>query len=402
MSHNNRLFIITAAAVIIIFSVVLAALIISLENRQFTPIDEGWRVGYPTSAVRAEVQELLRQEEVMIEGELRSYPVYRVQVLEGDLQGKIFEVDYGKYQYRVENVTPAVGDQILIDIFDRPDGVRVIHFIDFIRTPYLLAVLAVFVVLNIAVSGWKGFRGLIGLGFSFVIIIVFILPEILDGKDPLIVTVLGSFVLLTVTQYLIYGWTLKTHTAVLSILVTLIITITLANFFTNLTRLTGLANTEVLILIQQTGKAINPQGLVLASILIGTLGILDDLIITQASVVFELKDTDPNLSLPAIIRRSMRIGQDHVAATVNTLFLAYAGAALPMLLMFTLSQGNFSELVNLEFVAEEVIRTLVGSMGLILAAPISTAIASLVAHNQHRFGKLRPYLGPANQVCDHH
>jgi uncharacterized membrane protein len=189
---------------------------------------------------------------------------------------------------------------------------------------------------------------------------------------------------------------LKTHSAVLGVLISLVITGLLAHFFVNLTRLTGFGSEEALFLVQQADAQINVRGLVLGGMLIGALGVLDDLVTTQASAVFELHAASPSLPLADLFRSAMRIGQDHVAATVNTLVLAYAGAALPMLLLFSLSGQQYGYLINLEFVTEEIVRTLVGSLGLILAVPITTSLASLVAVHHHRLGSASRFLGPAN------
>ena len=194
----------------------------------------------------------------------------------------------------------------------------------------------------------------------------------------------GGFLLITATLYLIYGIELKTHAAVLGMLFTLIFAGLMIGFFINLSRLTGFGNEEALYIMQQTDIHIDLRGLVLAGMLIGALGALDDLVITQASVVFQLFATDPSQNFRNLYRNAMKVGEDHVSAMINTLFMAYAGAALPTLVLFSLSQETFTNLVNLEFVAEEVVRMLAGSLGLIAAAPIATAIASLMAVNRDR------------------
>jgi uncharacterized membrane protein len=154
-------------------------------------------------------------------------------------------------------------------------------------------------------------------------------------------------------------------------------------------------------LIQMSSAEINLRGLLLGGMIIGALGVLDDLMITQASAVFELHSANPNLPAGGLFRGAMRIGQDHVAATVNTLVLAYAGASLPMLLMFSLSGEQFATLINIEYIAEEVVRTLVGSLGLISAVPVTTGLASLMVRNYERMGRLRPLLGPEGSGHTH-
>jgi uncharacterized membrane protein len=200
--------------------------------------------------------------------------------------------------------------------------------------------------------------------------------------------------LLGVTLYLTYGWNLKTHSAVLAMFLALILTGTLAYFFVVFTRLTGAGEEDALFLIQMLDSKIDLRGLLLGGMIIGALGVLDDLVTTQASAVFELHHAQPDLGFKGLYNAAMRIGQDHVAATVNTLVLAYAGASLPMLLMFSLGRGDYSYLVNFSFVAEEVVRTLVGSLGLIAAVPLTTVIAAGLALNRERLGKWEQFLGP--------
>jgi uncharacterized membrane protein len=232
---------------------------------------------------------------------------------------------------------------------------------------------------------------------SLFIITGFIIPQILNGKDPVIISVIGSFCILAITLYVTYGWTLKTHSAVVGTLIALILTGIMARFFVNLTSLTGFGSEDALFLIQQSDFKINLRGLVLGGILIGALGVLDDLVITQASAVFEIYATDTTQNFNRLFRSAMRIGQDHVAATVNTLVLAYAGAALPTLLLFSLTGEQYKFLFNLEFVTEEIVRTLVGSIGLIAAVPMTTALSSLFATKHTQLHKL----GPMNTGDNH-
>jgi uncharacterized membrane protein len=232
------------------------------------------------------------------------------------------------------------------------------------------------------------------MAFSLMVIIGYIIPHILSGGDPLLVSVTGSVILLGVTLYLTYGWNLKTHAAVLSMVIVLLLTGTLAGLFVVITRLTGSGDENALFLLQMLNTQINLRGLLLGGMIIGALGVLDDLVTTQASAVFELHHANAALGFRQLFQSAMRIGQDHVAATVNTLVLAYAGASLPMLLMFSLARGNYGNLVNFEFIAEEIVRTLVGSLGLIAAVPLTTAIAILFALRADSPGKWRQFLGP--------
>jgi uncharacterized membrane protein len=173
----------------------------------------------------------------------------------------------------------------------------------------------------------------------------------------------------------------------------LLLTGLLSLLFVTLTRLTGYGDENALYLIQMSTFQIDPRGLLLGGMIIGALGVLDDLVTSQSAAVVELHDANPSLGFRRTYQKAMRIGQDHVAATVNTLVLAYTGASLPLLLVFTLGNGNYSYLFNSEFLAEEIVRTLVGSVGLIAAVPISTLIAGAFILFQDRLGGLGALLG---------
>jgi uncharacterized membrane protein len=326
---------------------------------------------------------------------IQRYQIARVELLEGEYRGIVMEMDYGRRQVLSSEVYLEQGDSILVTIGARPDGVLTVYFVDFVRATPLLWLAAIFALAILLISRWKGFRSLLSMAFSLTVIIGYIIPRILSGEDPLRVSIVGSIILLGVTLYLTYGWNLKTHAAVASMVLVLLITGTLAAIFVTFTRLTGSGDENALFLLQMLNTQINLRGLLLGGMIIGALGVLDDLVTTQASAVFELHHANPSLGFAALFRSAMRIGQDHVAATVNTLVLAYAGASLPMLLMFTLGQGELGYLVNFEFVAEEIVRTLVGSLGLVSAVPLSTAIASLFALRADSLGRWEQVLGPA-------
>jgi uncharacterized membrane protein len=254
----------------------------------------------------------------------------------------------------------------------------------------------------LVISGWKGLRALLSMVFSLAVIIGYIIPHILAGEDPLTVSIIGSAILLGVTLYLTYGWNLKTHAAVLSMVAVLLLTGGLSILFVVITRLNGTGDENTMFLMQSLQTPLNMRGLLLGGMIIGALGVLDDLVTTQAAAVFELQHANPNFGFLGLYRSAMRIGQDHVAATVNTLVLAYAGASLPMLLMFSLARGDYAYLVNFAVVAEEVVRTLVGSLGLVAAVPLTTAVAIGFALYADRLGGLRQFLGPEGAEGGHH
>lgn len=377
---------------LVILAVVMAIILLPF----FKPMDlpKATMSAFGSDTVRAQVEEIIEDGEIDLGGVTQRYQVARIEILEGEYRGLVKELDYGKRQILSNAEYLKENDKIIVTLGTRPDGGLVAYFVDFVRTSSLLWLFAIFAGAILAISSWKGFRALLSMAFSLMVIIGFIIPRILSGADPLQVSILGSCILLGVTLYLTYGWTLKTHAAVISMILVLLITGMLAGVSVAFSRLTGSGDENTLFLVQMLNAQINLRGLLLGGMIIGALGVLDDLVTTQASAVFELHHANSSLDFQRLYRSAMRIGQDHVAATVNTLVLAYAGASLPMLLLFTLGQGDLGYLVNFEFVAEEIVRTLVGSLGLISAVPITTAVAILFALRADSLGKWEQVLGP--------
>lgn len=393
MTRKTFMIIIRLIALVILIIVLAPNLI-----RYFSqPAREYTMIGYSTDTARASVDTIIEEGTIILGDVTQNYQILHVTVTKGSFTGESYVIDYGSRQIRSDMIPIGVGDEIMITISSLPDGSVSAYFTDFYRGRSLLLLVATFVVFSIIVSGWKGVRSLFGIGLSLIVIVVIILPGIQQGKDPLLTSILGSFFFVSYSLYIIYGWNVKTHAAVIGSLIALTITGILASFFVAQTRLTGYGNENMFYISQMTENTLNVRNLLLAGILIGTLGVLDDLVISQASAVFELYRNKPDLNLRGLYRSAMNIGKDHVAATVNTLVLAYAGAALPMLLLFSLGNVDFILAINLEFIAEEIVRTLVGSLGLFAAVPITTGLASLIAIKYRDLGNLRTYLGPLNE-----
>ncbi len=397
MNRGNLIFTLAALAVT---ALTIYAIVLFLGRGPAA--EDAFSVGYAAGTVRAEVVEII-DEGVTVMGEIEQpYRILRIRILEGLFRGMEAEIDYGQRQLRPGGIMPAAGETILVTAGTGPDGRMSVYFSDYLRTGPLLALFGAFVLASIGISGWKGVRSLVGLAASMGVILGYILPQILAGRDPVLVSISGAFFLLAFTLYITYGWTLKTHAAVMGTLIALILTGFLASYFMDLARLSGFGSEDALFLSQLSNGQVNLRGLLLGGMLIGALGVLDDLVITQASVVFELQHAaghgGETLPFWDLFRRGMRVGRDHVAATVNTLVLAYAGASLPMLLLFSISSGEFANLVNLEYVTEEIVRTLVGSLGLIAAVPLSTGLAAWLVLNRER---TPVWLGPAGEGHAH-
>lgn len=272
-------------------------------------------------------------------------------------------------------------------VFESGDKVVVVYMPDqntfyiseYQRFNQLLYLFILFIVVSLLITGTQGIGALIGMGLSFLVIFKVVLPLILAGNPPLLVAIFGAALIIPLTFYPSHGISKKTNIAVVSTLVTLVIAGLLATVFADYAHLTGLASEESIYLKSETFQNIDFRGLVLAGILISILGILDDITISQASIVQQLKLAKKNIQFSELFSRAMAVGRDHIASLVNTLILVYAGASLPLLLLFMDHENNFKSIINLEFIAQDVLSTLVGSIALILAVPITTLLAAFVS-----------------------
>ncbi|UNO40909.1 YibE/F family protein [Streptomyces sp. MST-110588] len=245
------------------------------------------------------------------------------------------------------------------------------------RTPPMWVLASIFAGAVVVVGRLRGVLALVALVTGFGVLTLFILPAILQGSDPLAVAVVGGSAIMLIALYMCHGLTARTSVAVLGTLASLLLIGLLGSWFIDWAHLTG--NTD-----DQTGLVhglypdIEVRGLLLAGIIIGSLGVLDDVTVTQTAAVWELKEADPSASRRTLYRSAMRIGRDHIASVVNTLVLAYAGAALPLLLLFSIAHSSVGTVATSEVVAEEIVRTLVGSVGLVASVPLTTLLAALV------------------------
>ncbi|HEX2054256.1 MAG TPA: YibE/F family protein [Actinomycetota bacterium] len=269
------------------------------------------------------------------------------------------------------------GSRIVVSRTETEPGTFVYDFADIQRHGPMTVLALIFAAVVIALGRLRGVAALVGIGVSLAILIQFVLPAILAGENPLAVAIVGSAGVMFVALYMSHGVNVRTTSAVLGTLASLVITALLALIFVEASRLTGFASEEATF-IRVASATINLQGILLGGIIIGSLGVLDDVTVTQASAVWELHLANPAMRSAELYRAAIRIGRDHIASTVNTLVLAYAGAALPLLILFTIAESRLGDVLTGEVVAEEVIRTLVGSIGLVASVPITTGLAVLV------------------------
>ncbi|MFE6589620.1 YibE/F family protein [Streptomyces sp. NPDC057781] len=256
-----------------------------------------------------------------------------------------------------------------------------------------LALLAgIFALAVVIVGRLRGLMALISLAISFLLLNFFILPAILQGSNPLAVAVVGASAIMLIALYLCHGLSARTSVAVLGTLISLLLIGVLGSLFIDWAALTGNTDDNTG-LIHGLYPTIDMSGLLLAGVIIGSLGVLDDVTVTQTSAVWELHEANPTMGWRGLYRAGIRIGRDHIASVVNTLVLAYAGAALPLLLLFSIAQSGVGTVANSELVAEEIVRTLVGSIGLVASVPVTTALAALVVSAD------RPAGAPAAQAA---
>ncbi|MEU6002168.1 MULTISPECIES: YibE/F family protein [unclassified Streptomyces] len=247
-----------------------------------------------------------------------------------------------------------------------------------VNRKFPMALLAgIFALAVVVVGRLRGVMALVALALSFLVLTFFILPAILQGSNPLVVAVIGASAIMLIALYLCHGLTARTSVAVLGTLISLLLIGLLGSLFIGWASLTGNTDDNTG-LIHGLYPDIDMSGLLLAGVIIGSLGVLDDVTVTQTSAVWELHQANPTMGWRGLYGAAIRIGRDHIASVVNTLVLAYAGAALPLLLLFSIAQSSVGTVANSELVAEEIVRTLVGSIGLVASVPVTTALAALV------------------------
>ena len=288
--------------------------------------------------------------------------------------GRVVSMEFG-----VGPTTPGFseGDRVVMDYQPGADPDFQYRFYDRQRRPVLLVVTLLFVIVVVALGRLRGLAALIGLAASVVVLMQFIVPSIIDGRSPVMVAMVGASAIAYLALYAAHGFTRMTTVALLGTLAALGMTVVLSWVALAAAQLSGFAAEEAFILT--LAGEIDIGGLVLAGVVLGSMGAIDDVTVTQASAVWELKAAAPSLGWRELFVRSLRVGRDHIASMVNTLLLAYAGASMPLLLFFVLSNQSLGTVLNTEVVATEVLRTLLGSIGLVAAVPATTWLASVTA-----------------------
>ena len=295
-----------------------------------------------------------------------------VVVLEGEQEGAVLALDLpaeGYPEFRVGDVVELLPAEV--------PGQGTTWFVTDLRRLGALGWLAAALVGGVLLVGrWRGLRALVGLGLSLAVVVGFMLPAILAGSAPPLVALVGGTSILLVTLSLSHGLGPMSTAAAVGTLGALILTVVIALVAIDGARLTGLPDEDAVLARFALGE-LDLRGLVLAGLIVAALGVLDDVTVAQASTVFTLYEADPQQTFGQLVARGMRVGRDHIASVINTLFLAYAGASLGLLVLFSTSGLPAAELVNSELVATELVKTIVGSLGLLSAVPLTTVIAAV-------------------------
>jgi uncharacterized membrane protein len=286
----------------------------------------------------------------------------------------------------------VVGDEVIVNISTDPDA-GFISVNDRYRVPTLALLLGLFSAAVILVGGWRGVRSLISLALTLAVIVKLVVPMILAGWDPAWVAIVAASAVTVATFLLTEGARRQTVAAALGTAVSLTLVAVLASVFDALARFSPLRGSEAAgFLVSIGGTELDLGGLILAAVIFGALGVLDDVTITQASTVQELWESDPAVGPWTLVRRAMNVGRSHIAATVNTLVLAYVGASLPLIVLFAAGRQDPVLIVSGEVVAVEVVRALVGSIGIVAAVPVTTMVAVAL------IGRRLPFIGEGSGV----
>jgi uncharacterized membrane protein len=347
-----------------------------------------WPDGEPTRAEQAAAEALppgttypdgrvasLEQFECGVEGRPQMCASAVVEILDGDGAGDFvqLELDAVVVANGVEE-----GDTVVLTRDAAVEGGAAYAFYDFARDTPMIALAIGFAVVVGLVARLRGLASLVGLAFAFFVLLQFVLPGLLSDHSPALVSLVGSAAIMFVVLYLAHGFSARTTTALVGTLFGLSLVAILGSISVATARLTGLTSEETTTL-NNFDPTLNFSGLVLAGIVVAGLGVLNDVTITQASAIWQLHEVDPSMTWRELYTRGMSVGRDHIASTVYTIVFAYSGAALPLLLLFELYDQPFWVVLTSSALAEEVIRTLVGAIALVLAVPVTTAAGAFFA-----------------------
>lgn len=340
------------------------------QQVQNTPVKQEFSTG--------NVEKILQEGQKQIDGTILPFQKLQIHILDGSDKGKTIITTYGEDTSITLSQEVAVGDTLILEKSpNAPNGKTGYVVYDKDRLTSIFLAIFVFFALACLIAGWKGLGSILGLIISLSIILFYMVPQILAGTNPLGVSIIASLAILLLTTYLAHGVSKQTTVALFSTFISLMLTVWLSSFFVHSSHLTGLNDETATLLFGPTSR-INMQGLLLAGIIIGTLGALNDITTTQAATIFSLAKQDTTVRFKKLFLTGFAIGREHIVSMINTLVLAYTGAALALFLFLVLNPQKipYWVIINNEDLSDEIIRTIAGSIGLILVVPIVTLLAA--------------------------
>ncbi len=340
---------------------------------------------------RARVEKILEQGEQKINNIATPFQRVEVVILDGSLRGRKVTIDHGSVFTIDKQRFVSKGQIVVIAFTTGQQNTRLFQIIDTYRLNTLMPFIGIFVLAVILLSGWRGVGSILGMIISLGVISFFIVPKILQGADPLMISITGCFLIMISTIYLAHGFSKQTTVALTSTFLTLLFTGIISIIIVKVARLSGLGSEDAYSLKIGAQGIINFKGLFLGGILIGALGVLDDVTTGLTASIFELSQANPALSFNKLVRAGLRVGREHIASLVNTLVLAYAGASLPIFITLIINPNAYPlwSILNSEMIIEEIVRTLSGSFGLVLAVPLTTVLASWYATKKSSLSRSR-------------
>lgn len=314
-----------------------------------------------------------------MEGQVFQEQVITVKMLSGSYKGQTLEAYNTLSGSKGWDLDVKPGDKVILYITEHQGEIAEIYLSDMARAPYLTYLITLFIISLIIVGGIKGIKSLVALGLTIIAIYKILLPALLKGSSPLIITIIILIAVTLVTMIVIAGFSKKSISATLGTIGGVVVAGILALIVGDLAHLTGYASEESRMLLYVEGLNINMQGILLSGIIIGALGATMDVAMSIASAIEEIRKANPQLSTTALMRAGMNVGRDIMGTMANTLILAYAGGSLPLILLFMAYDTSSVHIFNSELIATEVVRAVAGSIGLIFCVPITAFIASLLA-----------------------
>lgn len=350
-------------------------------------INIGWAVSsnYTATAKVIDVKDQIEDGKITCQ-------LVKAKILIGPYKDEIVDLVYHRLEYTSHSYYIKEGNKVLVNVFLEEGKFLKGNFINVWRVDYLKELFFIFLILLIIFGRLKGICSLISLIFSGYIIIKLLIPLIIKGYDAILVSIICSSIIIIVSFILIAGFTKKSLVAILGTVGGTLTAGALSQIYTNLCSITGLADEDVSLLIASIGLDIDFKGLYMSAVIIGTIGVVMDVSMSITSVIFEIKSKSPSISRFELMQSGLKVGKDVMSTMVNTLVLAYVGSFMPLLIIYITSNTSFLQAINTETLAVEVIRSLCGSIGLIVTIPLTCFFATYVVQTaKHKSRKRKKF-----------